>query len=75
MKATTIVDNKALDEGIFKSQLGAIKHSNKLFEPSITDVLAQFNRSLRQQSAWLNVYLLVHEPNKDYYSAHIVSQI
>lgn len=51
MKATTIVDDKALNEGIFKSQLGGIKRANKLFEPSITDVLAQFNKTLWQQSA------------------------
>ena len=50
MKATTIVDNKALDEGIFKSQLGGLKRANKLFEPPITDVLAQFNKTLWQQS-------------------------
>jgi len=48
MKATTIVDNKALDEGVFKNQLGGIKRANKLFEPSITTVLEQFNKALWQ---------------------------
>lgn len=46
MKATTIVDNKALDEGVFKNQLGGIKRANKLFEPSITVVLEEFNKAL-----------------------------
>jgi len=46
MKATTIVDNVALDSGIFKQQLGGIKRANKLFEQPITEVLAQFNHSL-----------------------------
>lgn len=48
MKATTIVDNKALNEGVFKNQLGGIKRANKLFEPSITTVLEQFNKALWQ---------------------------
>ena len=48
MKATTIVDNKALDEGVFKNQLGGLKRANKLFEPSITTVLEQFNKALWQ---------------------------
>jgi len=48
MKATTIVDNRALDEGVFKNQLGGLKRANKLFEPSITDVLEQFNKALWQ---------------------------
>lgn len=46
MKATTIVDNKALDEGVFKSQLGGIKRANKLFSPPITTVLEEFNKAL-----------------------------
>jgi len=46
MKATTIVDNKALDEGVFKSQLGGLKRANKLFDPPITNVLEQFNKAL-----------------------------
>jgi type I restriction enzyme R subunit len=45
MKATTIVDNKALDQGIFK-QLGGIQRANKLFEQPITDLLLQFNQAL-----------------------------
>ena len=48
MKATTIVDNKALDEGIFKNQLGGLKRASKLFDPPITEVLQQFNKALWQ---------------------------
>ena len=51
MKATTIVDNKAREEGIFKSQPGGLKRANKLFQPPINDVLEQFNKTLWQQSA------------------------
>jgi len=50
MKATTIVDNKALNEGIFKNQLGGLKRANKLFNPPITDVLEQFNKALWAQA-------------------------
>ena len=46
MKATTIVDDIALDSGIFKQQLGGIKRANKLFEKPITEVLLDFNREL-----------------------------
>jgi type I restriction enzyme R subunit len=46
MKATTIVDDTALDNGIFKQQLGGIKRANKLFEQPITEVLSNFNREL-----------------------------
>ncbi|MDO6505552.1 type I restriction-modification system endonuclease [Colwellia sp. 4_MG-2023] len=46
MKATTIVDDVALDSGIFKQQLGGIKRANKLFEKPITEVLLDFNREL-----------------------------
>jgi type I restriction enzyme R subunit len=46
MKATTIVDETALDSGVFKQQLGGIKRANKLFEQPITDVLAEFNQAL-----------------------------
>jgi len=46
MKATTIVDDVALDSGIFKQQLGGIKRANKLFEKPITAILSDFNRSL-----------------------------
>ena len=45
MKAT-IVDDVALDNGIFKQQLGGIKRANKLFEKPITQVLLDFNREL-----------------------------
>ena len=46
MKATTIVDETALDNGIFKQQLGGIKRANKLFEQPITQILADFNQGL-----------------------------
>jgi len=46
MRATRIVDNKALNEGIFISQLGGTKRANTLFEQPITDILAQFNKAL-----------------------------
>jgi type I restriction enzyme R subunit len=46
MKATTIVDDIALDNGIFKQQLGGIKRANKLFEQPISKVLAEFNQAL-----------------------------
>jgi type I restriction enzyme R subunit len=46
MKATTIVDDVALDNGIFKQQLGGIRRANKLFEQPITTVLADFNQAL-----------------------------
>ena len=36
MKATTIVDDVALDNGVFKQQLGGIKRANKLFDKPIT---------------------------------------
>jgi type I restriction enzyme R subunit len=45
MKATTIVDQAALDQGIFKNQ-GGIQRANKLFQQPIVDVLEQFNRQL-----------------------------
>jgi type I restriction enzyme R subunit len=48
MKATTIVDESALDQGFFKDQ-GGIKRANKLFEQPITEVLANFNKALWQQ--------------------------
>lgn len=46
MKATTIVDETALNTGVFKQQLGGIKRANKLFEQPITTVLAEFNQAL-----------------------------
>ena len=45
MKATTIVDQAALDQGIFKNQ-GGIQRANKLFQQPIVEVLEQFNRQL-----------------------------
>lgn len=45
MKATTIVDEATLDQGIFKHQ-GGIKRANKLFAQPAVDVLEQFNRAL-----------------------------
>jgi type I restriction enzyme R subunit len=45
MKATTIVDEAALNQGIFKHQ-GGIKRADKLFEQPVTEVLERFNRAL-----------------------------
>ncbi|MGJ0485198.1 MAG: type I restriction-modification system endonuclease [Methylomicrobium sp.] len=47
MKATTIVDETALNQGIFKHQ-GGIKRANKLFEQPVSQVLEQFNKALWQ---------------------------
>lgn len=47
MKATTIVDQAALNDGIFKHQ-GGIQRANKLFEQPIAEVLEQFNQALWQ---------------------------
>lgn len=47
MKATTIVDEVALNQGIFKTQ-GGVKRANKLFGQPITEVLEQFNQALWQ---------------------------
>lgn len=46
IKATTIVDEVALDNGVFKQQLGGIKRANKLFNKPIAEVLLDFNRQL-----------------------------
>lgn len=45
MKATTIVDEAALEEGFFKHQ-GGIQRANKLFKKPIVEVLQEFNRAL-----------------------------
>ncbi|ATG91920.1 type I restriction-modification system endonuclease [Methylomonas koyamae] len=47
MKATTIVDEAALNQGIFKHQ-GGIKRADKLFEQPVVQVLERFNRALWQ---------------------------
>ena len=47
MKATTIVDEAALNHGIFQHQ-GGINRANKLFEKPVTEVLEQFNQALWQ---------------------------
>ncbi len=47
MKATTIVDEAALNQGIFKHQ-GGIKRANKLFDQPASQVLEQFNKALWQ---------------------------
>jgi type I restriction enzyme R subunit len=47
IKATTIVDVAALDQGIFKQQ-GGVKRANKLFEQPIEAVLLNFNKALWQ---------------------------
>jgi type I restriction enzyme R subunit len=46
MKATTIVDVAALEQGILKSRLGGMRRANKLFDNQIELVLGQFNRAL-----------------------------
>jgi type I restriction enzyme R subunit len=48
MKAATIVDRQALDEGVLRDQLGGIKRADKLFEGGIDEVLERFNRALWQ---------------------------
>ncbi|WP_253910183.1 type I restriction-modification enzyme R subunit C-terminal domain-containing protein [Vibrio aestuarianus] len=55
MKATTIVDLPALDQGIFKQQQGGLKRANKLFEQPVEDVLLQFNKALFNQELWQSV--------------------
>lgn len=45
MKATTIVDEAALNQGIFQHQ-GGIKRANKLFEKPVTEVLEQFSQAM-----------------------------
>lgn len=45
MKATTIVDEAALNQGIFQHQ-GGIKRANKLFEKPVIEVLEQFNQAM-----------------------------
>ncbi|WP_426991835.1 type I restriction-modification system endonuclease [Methylomonas sp. CM2] len=47
MKATTIVDEAALNQGIFKHQ-GGIKRGDKLFEQPVAEVLERFNKALWQ---------------------------
>ncbi len=47
MKATTIVDEDALNQGVFKHQ-GGIQRANKLFEQPVVEVLEQFNQALWQ---------------------------
>jgi type I restriction enzyme R subunit len=47
MKATTIVDEAALNQGIFKHQ-GGIKRADKLFEQPVAEVLERFNQALWQ---------------------------
>ncbi|MBL4711695.1 MAG: type I restriction-modification system endonuclease [Gammaproteobacteria bacterium] len=46
--ATTIVDHKALDQGLLKDQLGGKRRANKLFDNKIEDILLQFNKALWQ---------------------------
>ena len=48
MKATTIVDEASLDQGIFKDQ-GGTQRANKLFIQPVTKVLSAFNQALWQQ--------------------------
>ncbi|BFM15459.1 type I restriction-modification system endonuclease [Maricurvus nonylphenolicus] len=45
MKATTIVDEPALNQGIFKAK-GGSQRANKLFDQPIADILQQFKQAL-----------------------------
>ena len=47
MIATTIVDEAALDQGIFKHK-GGIQRANKLFDQPMDEVLSMFNQALWQ---------------------------
>ena len=55
MKATTIVDNAALEQGVLKSQLGGVKRANKLFDNKIEQILDKFNRALwdKNKASWI----------------------
>lgn len=44
--ATTVVDNKALDDGILKDQQGGIRRANKLFDNKAEQVLEDFRKAL-----------------------------
>ena len=44
--ATTVVDNKALDNGILKDQQGGIRRANKLFDNKAEEVLEEFRKEL-----------------------------
>jgi len=44
--ATTVVDNKALDNGILKDQQGGIRRANKLFDNKAEEVLEEFHKAL-----------------------------
>ncbi len=44
--ATTIVDNKALDNGILNDQQGGIRRANKLFDNQAEQVLEEFRKAL-----------------------------
>jgi type I restriction enzyme R subunit len=46
MKATTIVDYQALDEGVLRTELGGRKRADKLFDEGIDEILARFNHAL-----------------------------
>jgi len=46
--ATTIVDNKALDNGILKDQQGGLRRANKLFDNKAEQVLETFHKALWQ---------------------------
>ncbi len=48
MKAATIVDREALDDGVLRSELGGRQRADKLFEGGIDELLERFNRALWQ---------------------------
>jgi type I restriction enzyme R subunit len=47
-KATTIVDNKALDNGVLKDQQGGLRRANKLFDNDAEGVLQEFRKAIWQ---------------------------
>jgi type I restriction enzyme R subunit len=48
MKATTIVDREALEDGVLRDQFGGLRRADKLFDGKVVDVLDQFSRALWQ---------------------------
>ena len=44
--ATTIVDNRALDNGVLKDQYGGLRRANKLFDNQAENVLSEFRKAL-----------------------------
>lgn len=49
--ATTIVDNRALDNGVLKDQYGGLRRANKLFDDQAEDILNKFRKALWPEQA------------------------